>query len=170
MSNDWRAIIAALANADTRSVFAEIVLNQPNSTSLSAKKRDRAIATLLSTGLARRAEGDVLELVAETFTTLLATAAEPRREGVDRFIEDGRVVTYPASPAERRAVLEWVANEALTADEVLTEPEVGERLARFRDDVATLRRYLVDEGFLLRTPTGTSYSRAPHTDSPAHTT
>lgn len=161
MSNDWRAIIAALASADTRSVFAELVLGQPDSSDISAKKRARAVTMLLSSGLARRIDDGALELVAETFTTLLTTAAEPRREGVDRFIKDGRIDTYPASPAERRAVLEWVANEALAEDEVLTEPELGERLARFRDDVATLRRYLVDEGFLLRTPSGTSYSRAP---------
>lgn len=160
MSNDWRAVIAALANPDARSVFAEIALGQSDTAGISAKKRERAVTMLLSTGLVRRTDEGVLELAAETFTALLATAAEPRREGIDRFIRDGRIDTYPASPAERRAVLEWVANEALTGDEVLTEPELGERLARFRDDTATLRRYLVDEVLLLRTPSGTSYSRA----------
>ena len=82
------------------------------------------------------------------------------REGIDRFIVNGRIDTYPAKPADRRALLEWVAANAMQPSEVLTEPELNDRLVAFRDDAATLRRYLVDEGLLQRTPSESSYSRA----------
>lgn len=160
MANEWRAVIAALANPDARGVYAEIVLGLPDAAGLSPKKRERAVATLRSAGLIRIAQDGSLELATAPLTAMLAEAAEPRREGIERFIVDGRIDAYPAKPADRRDLLEWVASEALGREEVLTEAELGERLGRFREDVATLRRYLVDEGLLLRTPSGTSYSRA----------
>lgn len=43
--------------------------------------------------------------------------------------------------------------------DVLTEAELNERLVPFDEDVAALRRYLVDEGLLMRTRSGSSYSR-----------
>lgn len=43
--------------------------------------------------------------------------------------------------------------------EVLTEAELNERPVPFDEDVAALRRYLVDEGLLMRTRSGSSYSR-----------
>ncbi len=158
MANEWRAVIAALANPDARSVYAEVVLGLPDAAGLPAKKRERAVATLRSAGLIRDAGGE-FELVTEPLAAMLAEAAEPRREGIHRFIVDGRIDAYPARPADRRELLEWVADQAMSAEEVLTEAELGERLGRLRDDVATLRRYLVDGGLLLRTPSGTSYSR-----------
>ena len=160
MANEWRAVIAALANPDARQVYAEVVLGLPDAAGLSPKKRERAVAALRSAGLIRTAQDGALELATAPLTAMLADAAEPRREGIERFTVDGRIETYPAKPTDRRELLEWVAGEALGPDEVLTEAELGERLERFREDVATLRRYLVDEGLLLRTPSGTSYSRA----------
>jgi hypothetical protein len=160
MANEWRAVIAALANPDARGVYAEIVLGLPDAAGLSPKKRERAVATLRSAGLIRTAQDGSLELATAPLTAMLAEAGEPRREGIERFIVDGRIDAYPAKPTDRRDLLGWVASEALGREEVLSEAELGERLGRFREDVATLRRYLVDEGLLLRTPSGTSYSRA----------
>jgi hypothetical protein len=47
----------------------------------------------------------------------------------------------------------------LDPDGVLTEKEVNERLASFADDVAVLRRHLVDVKFLERTRSGSEYAR-----------
>lgn len=68
---------------------------------------------------------------------------------------------------EWRAVIAALANpDARVAEQAfeegleLTEAEVNDRLEAFHPDVATLRRYLVDEGLLQRTPSGTKYARA----------
>ncbi len=42
MANEWRPVIAALANPDARSVYAEVVLGLPDAAGLSPKKRERA--------------------------------------------------------------------------------------------------------------------------------
>jgi hypothetical protein len=159
MANEWRPVIAALANPDGRSVYAEVVLGLQGAAGLSPKKRDRAVATLRAAGLIRVSGDGSLELATAPLAAMLADAAEPRRKGIDRFIVDGGIETYPARSADRRELLEWVSGEVMGTDEVLTEPELGERLVHFHEDVATLRRYLVDEGLLVRTPSGTSYSR-----------
>jgi hypothetical protein len=159
MSNEWRAIIAALANPDAQRLYAEVVLGVADASTLSEKKRQRAIGTLTSAGLIQVTDRGRLEITSDRLDQLLADAAEPRKEGIDRFLEHGRIQSYPTKPALRREMLEWVAETALTETDVVTEPELGERLEKFHADVATLRRYLVDEGLLLRTPSGTSYSR-----------
>ncbi len=44
--------------------------------------------------------------------------------------------------------------------EILTERAVNDRLAAIVDDVAAMRRYLVDAGLLERSRDGGAYSRA----------
>ncbi|MBB5633791.1 hypothetical protein BKA04_002014 [Cryobacterium mesophilum] len=160
MANEWRAVLAALANSDARSTYAEVVLGIPDAAGLSPKKRDRAIATLRDAGLIRVADDGALELVTDAIPTMLAHSAVPKREGVHRFVRDGRIEQYPVRPADRRELLAWVVEQAFAPGEELTEAEVGDRLEPFHPDVATLRRFLVDEGMLQRTPSGGSYSRA----------
>ena len=62
---------------------------------------------------------------------------------------DGRLVRVPAKRSKRLVVLDLLAQE-FAPGETFTEDEVNRRLRRFHDDVASLRRYLVDEGFLSR--------------------
>ena len=159
MTNEWRAVLAALANADARSVYAEIVLGLPHTVTLSAKKRERALTTLSNAGLVNIDDTGAITVKTAAIAEVLERAAEPKREGVDRFVRNGRIEQYPVNPAERLKVLEWVVHRAMQSNEVLTEPEINERLAAFHLDVAALRRYLVDEGLLLRTRSGSSYSR-----------
>jgi hypothetical protein len=64
----------------------------------------------------------------------------------------------PAAPAERTELLRWVRDHALEPGEVLTEAELNQRLRVFHPDVAMLRRYLVDESLVERTPAGTEYA------------
>ena len=95
------------------------------------------------------------------FDGLLAQEAAPTKHGVERFLHGERIDHYPARVSERRELLDWVVTRTLGEGEVLSEPEINARLATFTDDVATLRRYLVDEGFLFREPNGQSYERRP---------
>lgn len=160
--NAWRAILAALADDRAREVYARIVLDQPVDEFLAAipaKKAHRIVEALTAAGLVLRTP-DGFEPVASAFARALAAAGSPpRREGIHRFLEGGRLVGMPARAADRRAVLEHVATQLLTADETITEAEINARLAEVTGDVAGLRRALVDEGLLARTADGSAYSR-----------
>jgi hypothetical protein len=63
--------------------------------------------------------------------------------------DDGRLVAMPAKHRKRLVVLDHVAR-VFVPGERYPESEVNILLRAFDDDVAMLRRYLVDEGFLTR--------------------
>jgi hypothetical protein len=66
---------------------------------------------------------------------------------------DGRLVSMPAKPSRRLIVLRRIAAD-LPVDQDLDEFAVNQALRHFDDDVAMLRRYLVDAGLLLRPAPG----------------
>jgi len=154
MTNQWRRIIAALANPDRRAVWAAAVL--ATSANLSDAKRAKAVTALRDAGLLDH-QGNAVTVV---FNELLASEPEVRRDGIDRFIRNGRIEQYPAKPSLRHELLEWVAG-ALPTGQKMTERELGDRLALVADDVVTLRRYLVDAGTLVRTRDGSVYEVQP---------
>jgi hypothetical protein len=65
------------------------------------------------------------------------------------FDADGRLVTVPARWGKRLVVLDQLA-QRFEPGERYSETEVNNRLREAQVDVALLRRYLVDEGFLSR--------------------
>jgi hypothetical protein len=65
------------------------------------------------------------------------------------FDADGRLVTVPARRGKRLVVLDHLA-QRFEPGERYSETEVDNRLREVHDDVAVLRRHLVDEGFLSR--------------------
>jgi hypothetical protein len=74
------------------------------------------------------------------------------------LVKDGRLRLIPRKARVRAAVLNWVV-EDFARDRTYTEPEVNAVLRHRHDDVATLRRYLVDAGLLGRTDSGDAYWR-----------
>lgn len=69
---------------------------------------------------------------------------------LERFLDaEGRLHTIPSKRAKLLVVLDHLA-QSFELGEVYPEPEVNEILRRFHDDVATLRRQLVDHEFLTR--------------------
>lgn len=81
-----------------------------------------------------------------------ATRVGPaEREAVLRaFLDaDGRLVRIPAKHTKRLVVLDLLAQEFVPGERY-PETEVNNRLRRFHDDVAALRRYLVENLFLAR--------------------
>ena len=80
-----------------------------------------------------------------------------------RFLVRGEdtIDRYPRRQDDRRLLLQWIAERALPRDTELTESDVNGLLYSYSDDVAVLRRYLVDFGFLERFPDGTGYRRIP---------
>jgi hypothetical protein len=69
------------------------------------------------------------------------------------FIRDGRITAVPAKHARRRLLLDQVA-QAFEPGRRYPEQAVDEVLKAVFDDHCALRRYLVDESFLSRTPDG----------------
>jgi hypothetical protein len=68
---------------------------------------------------------------------------------IDTFFRDGRLVIMPTKRGKMLVVLEHLAGQ-FELDRRYTEPEVNDVLSAFHDDVAALRRYLVDDRFLAR--------------------
>jgi hypothetical protein len=71
-----------------------------------------------------------------------------------RYIRDGRISVMPAKRAARLLLLDQVA-QAFEPGRRYSELAVNDILKSVYDDHATLRRYLVDEELLSRTPDGT---------------
>ncbi len=65
------------------------------------------------------------------------------------FVRDGRLVALPTGLARKRAVLDVVC-QGFEPGERYSEAEVNRRLRPWHDDVASLRRWLVDLGYLDR--------------------
>lgn len=84
-------------------------------------------------------------------------------ERLGRWLEQGRIRVYPRRPADRLALLTYVVERLLDDEERLAEPALNERMQRFTDDPATLRRYLVDHRLLARSDDGSDYRRAART-------
>jgi len=74
------------------------------------------------------------------------------------FIREGRIISLPAKRTRLSQLLDQVA-QAFEPGRQYPESAVDEILKQVWDDHCTLRRYLVDEDFLSRTPAGT-YWRA----------
>lgn len=160
--NDWRALVAALANDRVREVYAAVVLGRPLDEALdglSPSRRRHVLATLVGSGLmVETAEG--LRPDPTVFARALAAAPRaPRPQGIERFLTpDGRIRSYPANPGERAELLGLVAARTLAPGDVVSEAEFNERISFFTTDAAVLRRYLVDHGFVERTRSGSAYA------------
>lgn len=76
-------------------------------------------------------------------------APEPPADLRAFFDADGRITVMPARRNRRLALLDHLA-QLFEPGEEYDETEVNRRLRERHDDVAMLRRYLVDEGFLDR--------------------
>jgi len=70
------------------------------------------------------------------------------------YVRDGRITVMPARRAVRLLLLDRVA-QAFEPGRRYKEPAVNEILKTLYDDHVTLRRYLVDEELMSRTPDGT---------------
>ena len=79
----------------------------------------------------------------------LGAANEDEEAVLRTFFRGGRLIEIPARESKRRIVLERIALEFEPAEHY-DEKTVNSIVGRFFNDHASLRRYLVDEGFLDR--------------------
>jgi predicted transcriptional regulator len=83
-----------------------------------------------------------------------ASKKSPEAPGSDAkvlsdFLVDGRLKTIPAQLKKRLVILRHLV-EAFSSGEVYSEKQVNAILKRYHDDVATLRRELVENGLMAR--------------------
>jgi hypothetical protein len=76
-------------------------------------------------------------------------ADEYERRVFRAFVADGRLKAIPAKRKKREVLLRHIAGQ-FERERVYREKEVNSLLRGFHEDVAFLRRELVDFGFLVR--------------------
>jgi hypothetical protein len=169
-------VLRALLDPDRLAVVGTLARGPDSSTGLagsvgrSVDEVVRTLAPFVQAGLVRR-EGAHYHLDDSRWRALArelprATPPSPRvgfgmtaREAqvLSRFFRGDRLIELPAQRRKRLVVLERLALE-FEVGVRYREPEVNATLRRFHDDHATLRRQLVDEGYLDRS--GGEYWRA----------
>lgn len=179
---DAATIAGLLADDGRRRVVAALVLGSATVedirrvTGLTTRAVATALARLVAGELVVRGEEGAHVLRGEAFRQA-AVAAAPERPAPDptgdapedearvlrTYLRAGRLTRVPAQRAKKLVVLDRLAQE-FDVGLRYSERQVNAILRRFHPDVASLRRYLVDEGFLDREPGG-DYWRAGGTVS-----
>jgi hypothetical protein len=156
-------IVGLLADETRLRVIAVIVLEPATTEEVaeragrSARRTIEALARLEAGGLAHLdPQGRwtfELDKIRDTARTARPrpdlSAATPSEAVWHTFVRDDRLTQIPAARNKRLVVLDRLAAE-FEPGRHYAEAEVNDQLARWHDDVAALRRYLVDEGFLSR--------------------
>lgn len=83
---------------------------------------------------------------------------------LSNFFEGERLVRIPAQHGKRLIILRRLAETAFEAGHDYSEKELNHLLALRHPDVASLRRYLIDEGFMSRN--ASVYRLRPQTEWP----
>lgn len=146
----WQKVFSTLATPKLREIYAAAVLGQE------VAATEKELAKLVAAGLVIVRDGrpDVNQ---DLFKDVLGAAAPERPKGVGRFFEEGWIQGIPRKPEDRNLLLAHLASRLFPVDEELRESEANRLLATVTTDVPTLRRALVDFGFLERNQDGTGY-------------
>jgi ArsR family transcriptional regulator len=102
----------------------------------------------LEGGVLRRPLSEIVFLAQPELATEVEEDAY-RKSVLETFIRRGRLTRIPAQRRKQQIILERLAEEFEPHREY-TEREVNRVLVEFHDDVATLRRGLVDQGLMER--------------------
>jgi hypothetical protein len=173
---DAAAIAGLLADDDRRRVVAALVLGSSTvddvraATGLSTRDVAVALARLVGGELVERSDDGTHVLLGEAFRRAAIAASD--RDAPDptgdvpeddarvlrTYLRAGKLTQIPTQLSKRRVVLNRLAQE-FDLGLRYSERQVNAILRRFHPDVAALRRYLVDEGFLDRSAPG-EYWRA----------
>ena len=164
---DAARLAGLMGEPDRRRVVAALILHPGAladivaATGLAPREVVDALDRLVSSGLVEQGSDGTYVVIEETFKQAARSAAPPPRASqhgdqpedhqrvLDTAIVDGRLTKLPAKRTKRLIVLEHLA-QSFEPGLRYIERDVNGTLRRFDDDVATLRRYLVDEGFLDR--------------------
>ncbi|WP_265521470.1 DUF2087 domain-containing protein [Oerskovia flava] len=168
MSNEWRQVVAALADEDRLRLFARIVDGGPDPLTADGLTTDdrRRLSTLRAAGLVS-VQDETLRAEPGRFRELLTAAASAEPEpptGPERFLTDGRLQGMPRRRRDREEVVRYLAAQVLALHEPVSERALTDRLHRRTADPVGLRRALVDAGLVTRTRDGAEYWRTTVTE------
>ncbi len=151
--------ILAEREASVGELAALLELRDPTVSHHLAKLRKLGLVTSRGEGTVRyyRLVPDALEGLAKRVLAPNASEVMTSRVDEDRFtdkvmrafVEDGRIIRIPATKKKRNVLLDWLA-ENFELGRTYPELEVNEILQRHHWDSATLRRELVDGGWMKR--------------------
>ena len=151
---DARTLVGLLAEPERRAIAAAMILG-------ASTRRDIAESAGLDEktvidGLARMERGGLVEhdgdrwwILGEAFKLAARKGAPADRSEIHGSLLDGRLVRMPTKRSKRLDLLDHLA-QRFEPGRRYSEREVNASLVAVSDDTATLRRYLVDEGFLDR--------------------
>ncbi len=132
-------------------------------TGLDARPGATALGRLEAGGLVERGGDGTLVLLGAAFGQAARAAADaapvPDDPGAGHdaetakvlraFVRDGRLTALPTAEGKKRILLDVICQD-VEPGRRYSEPEVNLVLRRWHDDVASLRRWLVDLGYLDR--------------------
>ncbi|MBD2760959.1 MULTISPECIES: DUF2087 domain-containing protein [unclassified Candidatus Sulfotelmatobacter] len=150
-----RQIFAALANPDTRTMYARVILDQLPMAPTS--KQSRALENLQRAGLIDD-DGGAWSPTG-VFRDLLAKGATGTPKGYERFLDKGRVTRWPSKASDKDGLIRWIVDQCLATGERIDERELNDRLEKFSNDPALIRRHGVDTGYITRNRDGSEYRR-----------
>jgi hypothetical protein len=163
-------LVGLLADDDRRAVAAALILGAARladvteATGLDTPRVAKALTRLVDSGLVERAGDGSFHLLGQAFAVAARAAAAARPSGepelvagmpveaakvLRSFVRDGRLTRIPTTRSKRLVVLDRLAQE-FEPGRRYPERTVNVMLERWHPDTASLRRYLVDEGFLTR--------------------
>lgn len=161
-------ILGSLGSEDRVRVTAALALGARTTgdvraaTGLDARRAHRALDRLVAGGVVRDVGDGAFELLMDDLVAAARAVARhaPSDEELDApatpeekvrrtFLRDGRLIRIPSQRSKRLVVLDFLAQE-FEPGRRYPEREVNRRLRAYHDDVASLRRYLVDEELLQR--------------------
>lgn len=161
-------LVRLLADDNRRKIVAALVLaGEPLAAAEVAEATGLSIRDVVDSG-SRLVSGGLLDGGADSYSLIdgvfqhAARAEAPptpvsahsdQPDDVARVLDlvftDGKLVQWPAKRTKRLVVLDHLAQQ-FDIGKRYKETEVNDLLRPFNDDVATMRRYLVDEQFLDR--------------------
>lgn len=160
-------VVGLLAEGDRLRTCAALALGASTVTEvaeaagLDVRRAGRALSRLVDGGLVAN-EKDLYRFLEEELQAsaraVAARRASPTEHGdappeigrvLRAFLREGRLISIPAVRSKRLIVLDLLAQE-FEPGVRYPEADVNDILRQWHPDVAALRRYLVDEGFLDR--------------------
>ncbi len=85
------------------------------------------------------------------------TEEQQKEKIVRSFFKNGKLESIPSKASKREVILEYIAKTYFEKDRVYSETDVNSILRGFYEDNCTLRRDLVDAGYLSRTKNASEY-------------
>ncbi|MFD6950944.1 hypothetical protein A6A08_20820 [Nocardiopsis sp. TSRI0078] len=157
-------IVSALADPARLALYARVVGAGPGGVPAEevrgggARERKR-LARLADAGLVRE-DGDRVVAEPEVFAAALEEQRPVDRDPVDSLFHDGRLTSLPVRRELRHRVFGRVTERFFAPGAKYTEKQVNAALLSCCDDPSSMRRHLVDGGYLVRNDEGSVYQRA----------